>query len=330
MKRNVLLLALVGLMPMLAVAQDDMYFYTNGDADKVATPVKKIVPTAKAPTYYSGINKSDDEYNRRGKFRSYYQVIGKDSLGNEIVEYTKEGKDGRYQVTDTVYSNYIRYTTRDDDDFAYSRRMSRFDGYYGAYYDPWFASAFYDPFYYGSRWGWRSSFYDGWYDPWYSAYYGGWYGSPYYYSGWHRPYYGYYGWGGYPYYGYYYSRPYYRGVYTTYSGHTGTANHWRSGGSFGGATRSYSNSRSAFSTSRSSFGNNNSSFGTFGGHRGFFDNTRSNTPTYSQPSQQPSRSTFSGGSFGGASRSGFNGGSGGSFGGSSRSTFGGGKFGGHR
>lgn len=35
MKRNVLLLALVGLMPMLAVAQDDMYFYTNGDADKV-------------------------------------------------------------------------------------------------------------------------------------------------------------------------------------------------------------------------------------------------------------------------------------------------------
>lgn len=306
MKRSVFLLALLSGLPMLSMAQDDMYF-TPSSADKAVAPTEK----KEAPTYYSGINKSSDAYNRRGKFRSSYQIIGKDSLGNEIVEF--ESKDGIAR-RDTIYGGYIRQAEADDD-FAYSRRMSRFDDYYG-FYDPWFASSFYygyPGFYAG--WRWRSPFYyGGFYDPWYyGSFYAGYpyyyYGSPYYYGGFgfYNPWY--YG-------GYYYPR---YTAYYSYNGHAGTANHW--GHRALGNNRSYSSTNSfgsrSFGTRQRSMQNypvrrSQSYTDRFGGSRSTMTPTRS----YSQPSS----------SFGGASRGSFGGGS---FGGS-RGSFGGGHFGGRR
>lgn len=71
------------------------------------------------------------------------------------------------------------YNDYDGDDYAYSRELNRWYGFY----DPWLYGhyyGFYSPFY--------SSYY-GWYDPWYYPYYGGWYG---YYNPWYYSYYG--GW----------------------------------------------------------------------------------------------------------------------------------------
>ena len=62
--------------------------------------------------------------------------------------------DGTSQI-DTIYQ-FDRYFDTDDSDFAYSRRMGRFDDFYG-YYDPWF---------YGyTSFGYRSAF--GYWNPWY-------------------------------------------------------------------------------------------------------------------------------------------------------------------
>ena len=65
-------------------------------------------------------------------------------------------------VLDTIYGGFTRQYESDNDDFAYSRRMSRFDGFWGGYYDPWYAGR--SSFYVG--WGWRSPYYSGWYDTW--------------------------------------------------------------------------------------------------------------------------------------------------------------------
>ena len=77
MKKLFLLLAFVGVLPLSALAQDDVYF----------TPTKSVSKSSsdKAPAYYSGSNRSVDEYNRRGRLKSYYQKIGADSYGNDIV-----------------------------------------------------------------------------------------------------------------------------------------------------------------------------------------------------------------------------------------------------
>jgi len=123
------------------------------------------------PVYYSGIGKSNDEYNRRGKYN--YKKIGVDSLGNDIFMSRISTLHGDSVVLDTIYGGFTRQYESDNDDFAYSRRMSRFDGFWGGYYDPWFAGR--SSFYVG--WGWRSPYYGGWYDrwddPWSYGYYGG-------------------------------------------------------------------------------------------------------------------------------------------------------------
>ena len=308
MKRVVLLSVLFGAMPLLSMAQDDLYF-TPSKAEQ--TKYLKDRVEEDRPVYYSGIGKSNDEYNRRGQYS--YKKVGVDSLGN-------------------------------NDDFAYSRRMSRFDGYWGGYYDPWFAGR--SSIYVG--WGFGSPFYGGWYDTWndswYYSYYGGYpyysyYGGYPYYSyyggypyygyagyGWYNPWRGYYGYGwGYPYYGY-------RGAYVTYrNGHTGTANHW---GTTAG-DYNYNRNRTYSNYPRTYSGQNRNTTNTqpndlrsyqdrFGGQRqsDFQNQTRQ---VYSMPENN---------SFGGASRGSFGGGFGGSQGGGA--SFGGARggsgsvFGGHR
>ncbi len=140
MKRLVFLSVLFGAMPLLSMAQDDLYF-TPSKAEQSAYQQNKIEEDR--PVYYSGIGKSNDEYNRRGKYN--YKKIGVDSLGNDIFMSRVSTLHGDSVVLDTIYGGFTRQYESDNDDFAYSRRMSRFDGFWGGYYDPWFAgrSSFY-------------------------------------------------------------------------------------------------------------------------------------------------------------------------------------------
>lgn len=282
MKKLFFLLAMLGAMPFALHAQDDMYF--------TPTKVDKNAPQTDwdAPAYYSGSDRDVDEYNRRGVYRK----IGVDSLGNDIIEFDTYDSKRHAAANDSLLRKYEQMA----EDFEYTRRMSRYDDFYGWYdpwfygwrgwygyypwYDPWY-DPWFDPWYYGYGWRWRS-----WYDPWY--------------YGWHRPY-----------------RYWYGPIYTyRRGGLTGTRNHsyisGRGSGGRGnrGSVRDFSNTRTV---SPGTFGNrsNSSRFdnGSFGNRSGSFGGSRSG-----------------GGSFGGHS-GGFGGG--GSFGGGSRGG-GGGSFGGRR
>ena len=189
MKKIFLFSILMGALPLSMVAQDDMYF----------SPKKKSVEkvtTSGMPkdTYYSGSNRSVDEYNRRS---SSYEVIGADSL-NDIIDFS---------AVQGVYPD-----STESEDYALTRKMQRFEDYdlsaNAAYWAGYNAGRWYSPWYY-SRYGWLDPwyYYGSWslYDPWYwdyayfySPYYSWAWGSPYYYG------YYYYGRGGYPYYTAYY------------------------------------------------------------------------------------------------------------------------------
>ena len=319
MKKWLLLTAVAGVLPFTLCAQDDMYF-TPSKKDKSQV----VTVEQEKPTYYSGINQDVDEYNRR-HLHSSYQVMGTDSLGNDIIEFT-EG-NGYPKDSLTVFQD-------DDDDFTYSRRMGRFDGFYG----------WYDPYFY-SYWGgpWRS--YWGYYDPWYWGYY-----DPWYYGGW--GYYGYYGWGWpyrYRYYDYAWGYPYHyysgSGRDGRYRPVTGTRNHGSvaRGGFNGGSRSTFGNGGRGTAGVNRRGGTNSGTYtrtpqGSFsGGSRSYSGGSRSSGSTSRSSSYGSNRS--SGSSFGGSSRSSggtFGGGSrggGGSFGGGSRGGgggFGGGSRGGHR
>lgn len=346
MKKLVLFSIMALVLPTTLLAQDDVYFTPS----KESIREYKAEKAARRNTYYSGINKSDNEYNRRETLDKVYRKIGRDSLGNDIVQI--KNIDGTSQI-DTIYQ-FDRYFDTDDSDFAYSRRMGRFDDFYG-YYDPWFYG--YTSFGYRSAFGYWNPWYIGYYDPFFIDYYYPWgfYG---YRNSWYDPWgYGYYGWG-YPYYYYGYARPVFGYSYTT--GHSGTANHWNGqGGHFGsystvytnqmnnaGSTRSFGsmgarsgqfgrlNSRTVIERDNSSY-NKGGNFGNSSRNRNFESTVRRDSYSRdnsfnierSRPQTYESRpaNTFGGGNFGGSRSGGTFGG--GSFGGS-RS--GGGSFGGHR
>ena len=282
MKKLFLFLAFAGVMPLSALGQDDVYF----------TPAKSVSKNSRenSPTYYRGSNRSVDEYNRRGRLKSYYQKIGTDSLGNDIVTYQRMSgvsPDSIYIDTAYVYPGSASF----DDDYAYTRRMSRWDGFY----DPWFYGAY--------RWG---SWYNAWYDPWYYGY-----------SGW-------YGWG-YPYYGYGWSDPYYYGR-RYYAGVSGGTTGWRSWGG-PGSNRDYSNgsgivsNNSRYTGGTTSRSRSNRSFGSRDTYPS--SSTMQNNSVFNAPSR--SAGSFGGGSFGGGMPSG--GMSSGSFGGGHSAPAGGGSFG---
>lgn len=279
MKKHILLSLLVAASPTMMMAQDDMYF-TPSKQSKVQSSVEDLQKDE--PTYYSGSSRDVDEYNRRGTLKSYYQKIGEDSLGNDIIVF-HEG-DGRYDTSkaDTVYRGSGSYYG--DDDYTYSRRMHRFDGFYDPWfygyhsYYPWYDS-WYDPWYYGGwGWSWRARY--GWYDPWYYGYYG--WGYPYHYYGWYYPRY----YGGYA--------------------HAGTRNHRFPRQTVGG-------SRGVNRSGNRTFGQRNQNYGTRSSRS--WNNSGWNNGSMHSPSR--SSGSFGGGSFGGGSR-------GGGFGGGSRGGGGGG------
>lgn len=319
MKKFILISVLAGVLPLSMMAQDDDLYFTP----------KKDAATNSYSKYdnYSGSNRNVDEYNRHGKFWSHYQKIGTDNKGNDIIQFTQGNglyPDSTYVDTTFIGNYYSQMADNNDDDYRYSQRMSRWDGFY----DPWYYSwsyGFGPSWGYGPRWryGFYDSFYDSWYDPWYSGYYG----YPYSYGGWYDPWY--YGYHEYPYYG---------GGYVSYSRPTGTRNHSFNGNNSGSFAQGTFGGSRAFNGSRSSGfqGSGNRSFGTqnnsarFGGSRSInnqnnntrtFDNSRSFDRTPS-PSYGSGSFGGGGGSFGG-SRSG-----GGGFGGGGGHT--GGSFGGHR
>ena len=281
--KKLILLTLISALPLGMMAQDDdMYF----------VPTKENVAKEAASygmprnTYYSGSDRSVDEYNRR----AWSTVAPIDSAGNDIIDFS---------AVRGVYPDSA-YTEVNDNDYQLTRRMSRFDDYTPsqAYWDgyrdgrwssPWHYSSWYswyDPWYYDSWYYWRnpwyySSWYGGWYDPWYGY---GWY-SPWRY-GYRGYYYGYrHGWYG--------GSRYYRGASGRSWSRAGVSHH--------------KNLSGVRSSSRST--NHNS----LGGYR---------SSTYSNPS----RSTYStpNTSLGGTRSSGWSGG-GGSFGGSRSSGGGGGR-----
>lgn len=359
MKKSVLIWMLLGMVfPVSMVAQDDLYF-----TPKKKTAVKQtvVVEPEDAPAYYAGSNRDIDEYNRRGKFRSSFEKIGTDSLGNDIIEFhvgsgvypDSIAVDSAFVFNDynAIAQDYSVYDDMSDDDsYTYTRRMSRWDDFY----DPWFFGYYgYRPYWYPYH-GWSS--YYGWYSPWYTGWYG-WY-DPWYY-GWYDPWFYGYGWG-YPYYGYW-GGWYGYGGYAHYGSHhyaSGTHNHGRpsysnasygtrtsqsvaySNGRFGGSRNTPSGNR-ASNTGISTVNRRSASSGVYSNQNGNFggsrssgsssSSSRSSSPSYSAPARSSSSSSSSssgfggGGSFGG-SRSG---GSMGSSGGGSRSG-GGGGFGGRR
>lgn len=304
MRKLLMLLVLAGAMPLASMAQDDVYFTPSKN---VATPKKE------KQTYYCGSKRGVDEYNRYGRLNSYYQKIGNDSLGNDIITFMPGNgiyRDSSMIDTAYVYPGSAKFDNGDD--YTYTRRMSRWDGFY----DPWFYDNFYGPY------GWYGS----WYNPWYAGWYGGWYDPWYYgYAGWYNPYYyGYYGWG-WPYrYGWYgWNYPYWGGGVIVNNGgmhsggYTGQRT-WTAGRSYGNST----NGNRSFGgyTSRSA---GNRSFGSRSmGNRGYDNNRTFNNNSYGTRSfggfGGSSTGSFGGGSFGGGRSGGSFGGGGGHFGGGRR------------
>ncbi len=305
MKKFILISVLAGVLPLSLMAQDDDLYFTP----------KKDAATNSYNKYdnYSGSNRNVDEYNRHAKFWRHYQKIGTDNKGNDIIQFTQGNglyPDSTY-IDTTFVGNYYSQMANNDDDYRYSQRMSRWDGFYDPEYYSW--SYGFGPYWgYGPRWryGFYDPFYDPWYDPWYSGYYG-YYGYPYGYAGWYNPwYYGWYGWG-YPYYGGGYvsnvgGNP--RGLtgYRTWGGMNENNNRSSDSRTFGSRDAKY-NTYSNRSRSNRSFGNR----------------------TYNEPSYSTRSSSFgNAGGFGGGHIGGSTGGFGGGHVGGG---FGGGHFGGgHR
>lgn len=313
MKKLLLISVLLGLLPLSMAAQvDDLYFVPK---KKSATKVTDRESQSR-DVYYSGSDRSIDEYNRRV---GHFDLIAQDSTLNDTINFSAE--KGVFPDSTST------------EDFELTRQMSRFDDYSITDNDAFwagYAAGRYD-------WGWHSPWYYsrfGWYDPWYTPwYYGGWYwNDPWFYSsyyGWYGSWYGYYpyySWYG-PWYGYhtyYYTAG--SGHYYTTTGHSGTINlrggsrvmsHGsgavrNGGGRLVGTNRGIERSERlrnrTVGTSRTTSGNrssatrNNSNFN--GGSRMGMNSGSSG-----------SRSSYSGGGGGGASRSsggGFSGGGGGS------------------
>jgi hypothetical protein len=313
MKKWLLLSVILGAMPLTMMAQDDdMYFVPTKENVAKSREVYNIPRN----TYYSGSNRSIDEYNRRG---SYYEPMATDSLG-DIIDFS---------AVKGVYPDSVMA-----DDYQLTRQMSRFDDYQpsnsSAYWAGYSAGrndywGWHSPWYYSSYYPW----YTGWYDPWYYDYgwYGGWYDPWYYGYSWYRPYY-YSSW-----YGGYYGRPYYY-----HGGYVSRPLHRDSGRNSFGAN----SSRGSFGASRAAT-NTSGTRSTFGASR-----SRTTTPVYrssgnsfgaSQPvssgsSFGASRSSSSGGSYssggGSSSGGGFGASGGGGGGGRSSGGGGGGGFGRHR
>ena len=331
MKKLVLISLLIGALPLSMVAQDDDLYFVP----KKKSAAEKVIVNNGQPreTYYSGSNRSVDDYNRR---LSTYVPI--DSASSDIIDFN--GELGVYP--DSLDDYKLTKKMERFDDYSLSDNEAYWAGYQQArsdmlWHSPWYYRTYgwynwYDPWYYTS---WHLGLYDPWYYGPYSWYYGGWYG------GWWDPwynslYYGYY-WG-YPYYGYNYA---YYGVggrnLRSYNDHAGTIN-MRTGNMNGrvyssasaGGSRSNASSRLGAQRTNSLRERTVSNHTTY--NRNSTVNTNSRTTTSNRSSNTtystPSSSSVGGGGFssGGGGRISSGGGGGG--GGGARSA--GGHAGGRR
>ncbi len=312
MKKAILLTVLAGAMPFTGMAQDDDLYFTPKKEVKTIKPQSVDVT---ASDYFVGSNRNVDEYNRYGRMSSSVSPLTGDSLGNDIINFT--AGSGLYADTIYVDSSFVEKYLKENEDYRYTRRFSRWDGYY----DPWFYNYYgYGPYYWrSSYWGWdpyyyRYGYYDPWYDPWYFGYTGWW-------NCWYDPWYYGYGYG--PYYGRYYGwNPYYYGGgYVTYhekspngvdayagsstwattrhhASNSGSTSRYSTGGALYGSGSGRNNTYTVYSNRNRSFGGrsnrSNSSYSNdsySNRNEGF--STRSNS-SYSSPSS--SSGSYSGGS----------------------------------
>ena len=328
MKKFVLLAVLVAAMPLTTMAQDDdLYFNPKQEAKKEAALREqrakayarvRAVRDSLYAIYWSGSPRSVDEYNRNGRILSHYQGITTDSLGNDIISFRLE----KGVKPDSIYDDeaFAQKFINQDEDFEYTRGLSRWDGYY----NPWFYDYYgVGPYYWRSGyWGWRNpwryGYYAGWYDPWFDPFYDPWYyGYAGWYGGWYSPWYG---WGG-------YYNPWYWGGpmigHVHYSGNPKGYAGNRSWNGPGNNSGRYNGRRDDNSYGNRNFGNrSNRDYNNSFGNSNRSNNGNSNFSGFGNRS-----GNFGGGSFGGSHSGGSFGG--GSFGGGSRSG-GGGSFGGRR
>ena len=281
MKRLLLISMLFGAMPLALLAQDDdLYFVPK----KVKT-VEPVTDNYGLPkdTYYSGSDRTVDEYNRRMK--SSYVPVDSDSTMVDVIDFELTKKMTRF------------------DDYDLTNKAAYWAGYERGRLDWGWHSPWYYPTY---------SWYGGWYDPFYYNWYGRlypWYDS-WYYRGWYDPWY--YGWG-YPYYNYPYYPVYYGG------GVSHPAPRYRSPRQPFASERSSFGNSSGRSSGRGSFGasqgarpSSRSNNPTYNGSRGSFGASRSSSSSGSYSSSRGS--SGGGGSFGGGGGGSHSGGGGGGFG----------------
>ena len=262
MKKMILLTIVSAFSISLMAQDDDMYFVPT--KENLAKEAKMYGMPQNV--YYSGSNRSVDDYNRRAQFS--YPV---DSTGNDIIDFS---------AVRGVYPDSLTASMAENEDYKLTRRMSRFDDYTPseAYWDGYRAGRWSSPLY--------NTWYS-WYDPWY---YDSWlyWNDPFYYSSW-------YGWR-YPYYYSTWYSPRYYGGYITYRPATtsGRRTVYDSGRTFG---RSNNDNRSTTVNNNRTFGQpsrNTNTSPTFGGS----SSSRSSGGSFSGGGGG-GRSTSGGRSFGG-------------------------------
>ena len=133
--KKVLPFCLFTFLPLSLMAQDDdMYFVPSKEN------VAKEAKTYGMPrnTYYSGSQRSVDEYNRRGMS----SLTPIDSAGNDIIDFS---------AVRGVYPDST-YTDQADNDYQLTRKMSRFDDYTPseAYWDGYRDGRWSSPWYHTS------------------------------------------------------------------------------------------------------------------------------------------------------------------------------------
>ena len=327
MKKLVLLLVLCGAMPLSMMAQDDDLYFTP---KKSAKTERTEAVYDNRPAYYVGSNRSVDEYNRRGRYRSSYQTISADSLASDVIRFEAGSgvyPDSTYIDTTLVFSEYTGNDFAgeydDSDDYRCTRSMNRWEGYCSPWYYGW-----HSPFWY-SRYGWYDPWYYDWcYDPWYYGWYDPWYAGGYW--GWHR----WYGWYG----------GWYGGWYDPWFGHhpgwggvaivpnrpggsiSGTRNHGfvagrQANGKTTGNSRfgnrrtvSTATAQSSYRFGSRSYNTNDNSSNTYR-NNSYTPSHSQSSPTFSGSRSIGSSSSSGGFSGGGGTRSGGGGGGGGHFGG---------------
>lgn len=167
MRKIFLAFVFAEMIPVISFAQDDDVYFVPKKEKEVIVSHDYVMS---GNTYYSGSDRSVDDYNRR----FFSRVEPLDSVSGDTIYFN--GEAGSYP--DTVYNP--------ENDYTCTRKMSRFDDY--SWTDPYWAG-----FYAGrsSRWWYYGGLYDPWfYDSWYySAWYDPWYYGWGYHYGWYYPHY---------------------------------------------------------------------------------------------------------------------------------------------